>query len=461
MNSLFRVNINWTFFMIFAVLLFVLFPNLSGFSYLAILISMHQFLLLFYSIGHVIPVRYLFGVLMCLQMFVGPMFAYNGLDRYQVGRNTMQIPEADYFLYVMPAVICFIIGLHITNKKLEGEIIDEEKVSEFVDRNSYLPFVFIGLGFVASFVADFAGAELAFVFYLIGGFKYIGAFMLVLSKRRLKILPLVFVYGSIVLSSLVTAMFHDLLIWLIFLAGILAIKYKPRVGIKLLLTVSFIVFSIIIQLTKTDYRLALGEKGEETGLQTFTRAYGESQGGQGWIDLNSLAKNNLRINQGYIVTNIMRTVPAKVPYQNGKELRQILESAILPRFLAPNKLNAGDQTIFIKYTGMPLNRRTSMGLSSVGDGYINFGIVGGCIFMFFLGLLYSEVLKGFGRYGKQFPLLILFVPLVFYYPIRPDCELQTTMGHLIKSTFLIFVIFLLWKRYFKTDLLPRWKRFSF
>ena len=68
--------------------------------------------------------------------------------------------------------------------------------------------------------------------------------------------------------------------------------------------------------------------------------------------------------------------------------------------------------------------------------------------MFVLGLFYSEVLKAFHRYGKYYPVLLLFTPLVFYYPIRPDCELQTILGHLVKSCFLIYVIFLVWKKYF-------------
>ena len=230
----------------------------------------------------------------------------------------------------------------------------------------------------------------------------------------------------------------------------------------MLVCLSFIVVSIMIQLAKGDYRSALGEKGQESGLQTFTKAYEESQGQAGsWIDFNTLAKNNLRINQGYIITNIMRTVPQSVPFARGEELRLIIESAILPRILAPNKLNAGDQKIFIKYTGLQLNRRTSMGLSSIGDGYLNFGVTGGCIFMFFLGLLYSEVLKAFHRYSKNFPVLLLFIPLVFYFPIRPDCELQTILGHLVKSCFLIFVVFLFGKKYFKVSLSPVWRRFSY
>ena len=142
----------------------------------------------------------------------------------------------------------------------------------------------------------------------------------------------------------------------------------------------------------------------------------------------------------------MFTVPARVPFENGKELMQILEAAFLPRIIAPNKLNAGDRTIFTKYSGLYLRKGTSMGLGSMGDGYINFGVFGGCIFMFFLGLLFSEVLNGFYKYSKYYPFLLLFTPLVFYYPIRPDCELQTSLGHLVKSCMLIYLLILFWKQ---------------
>ena len=145
----------------------------------------------------------------------------------------------------------------------------------------------------------------------------------------------------------------------------------------------------------------------------------------------------------------MTTVPTKVPFSNGAEMYEILEAAILPRFLAPNKLTAGNREIFMKYSGIPLRAGTSMGLSSLGDAYINYGLFGGCIFMFLLGLLYSYVLNIFFKQSKEFPILILFVALVFYYPIRPDCELQTILGHLFKSCFLIASMIFLFGDVFK------------
>ena len=57
--------------------------------------------MVFVSVNHVIPIRYLSGFMMCLQMLVGPALAYNGLDEFQEGYNKMQISESDYFSFVL------------------------------------------------------------------------------------------------------------------------------------------------------------------------------------------------------------------------------------------------------------------------------------------------------------------------------------------------------------------------
>jgi len=388
---------------------------------------------------------------MCLQMFIGPTLAYNGLDKYQRGFLKMQIPEDQYFLYVIPAVICFIVGLHIRAGMLEGEVVDQEKIKRFVKENPKLPFVFIGIGFVSSFVSGLFGAELGFVFTLLACFKFIGTFLFILSGTKLRPFFLFLVYGSVIASSLGSAMFHDLLTWLIFLGAVFALKYKPSVQVKGIFTFGFIILALMIQLIKGDYREATWKEGEEGGIETLQKTMNASQEKNSFINEEKLGGSNVRINQGFIITNIMANIPARMPFAKGEELAQILEAAIMPRILAPNKLNAGDREFFMKWSGMRIAAGTSMGLSSVGDAYINFGMVGGSIFMLLYGMFFSEVLKAFNHFGKSFPVLILFTSLVFYYPIRPDCELQTILGHLIKSCFLIFVMIQIWKYKFKVN----------
>lgn len=387
-------------------------------------------------------------------MFIGPFFAYNFVSQFRNTIEIMQVDQSVYFGYAIPAVLLFILGLHITSKKLEGEILNTSEVSDFISDKPYLPYTFLAIGFAASFIGDFFDSDFAFVFYLFGVFKFLAVFLLFIGNSKYKIYLAVLVYGYVLWGSLQTAMFHDFFIWTIFFGAVIAIVYKPDIRTKSIITFSFFILSVFIQIGKGNYRTAIRQGNEATGLETFSKAYeANQQASDSWIDINSLAKNNSRINQGYILSNILITVPDKIQFENGKELILILESAIFPRFLVPNKLNAGDQKIFTKYSGLKLNKKTSMALGSLGDGYINFGTTGGCIFMFFLGLLYSEVLKGFKYYSKTFPILLLFVPLVFYYPIRPDCELQTILGHLVKSCFLIFVVFLVWKKYFKAPVI--------
>lgn len=460
-DTLFRVKTNLQLIIGVAIIIFLLFPDLSWLSLFAIMITLHQFILLFNSIGHVIPVRYLFGSFMCLQMLLGPTFAFNGLDQYQFVQYRMQIPEADYFVYVIPAVIAFILGLHLNAGKLDGEVIDEEKIRNFVQQNKSIAYLFIGIGFIASIVAETMSAELAFLFFLLGGLKFIGAFMIIIGNHQLKVIPLIIVYGSIIASSLGIGMFHDLLTWLIFLGCVFAIKFKPSVNIKRGVAVLFILLSLTIQQLKGDYRDATWRGGEEAGIGAISKAYDKSEGRGSFFSFESLASSNVRFNQGYIITYIMNNVPRKVPFANGAELYQIVEAALLPRIIAPNKLKAGDRQFFMKYSGMRIAKKTSMGLSSVGDAYINFGIIGGCIFMFLLGFFYNFVIKRFKKYSQNFPILILFTPLVFYYPIRPDCELQTILGHLVKSCFLIFVIFALWKKYFIVYTESMWRKYSY
>jgi hypothetical protein len=452
MKSLFSTSMNWYVFVAGCALL-VLIPGLSLFSYLALVISLHQFLLLFYNMNNLIPVRYFFGFLMCLQMFIGPSLAYAGLDEYQYFVYRMQIPADEYFSYVLPAVIMFILGLHFKADNMQGEIPNVKEISEFADKKAQLPYILIGLGFVCSILTESVASELGFLFYLLAQLKFIGFFILILSKKTMKTGMLVLVFGSVISSSLGQGMFHDLLTWLIFLGSVYAIKYKPNTVVKIACGAAFVFLVVVIQSLKSTYREAIAQ--DEGGLETFTRAYEEKQAGdQGFLSFSNLAPSLVRINQGFIVTNIMKTVPEKEPFSGGGELMQLLEAAFLPRIIAPNKLKAGDRTLFEKYSGIHIREGTSMGLSSVGDAYLNFGVFGGWIFMFVLGSLYNFTLKQFEKYSKLYPLLLIFTPMVFFYPIRPDCELQTILGHLVKSCFVVYLLMMLGKRYFKESLQP-------
>jgi hypothetical protein len=447
-------KINHRLFLVFAILFRIALSDCSWFIYFSLLLCCYQFYLLFVSINDYMPIRFLFGSLMCLQLLLGPSFAYLGLDQYQEGLFKMQIPEDQYFSYVLPGVLLFIIGLNVKAMDLPGEKPDVDRIRLFVRRDPTLPYYLIAIGFASSFLLKYLGSEFTFLFVLIGGLKFIGLYLLVLGGWGIKPFTVAVVYGSIIVSSLLTGMFHDLIIWLIFLSVIYAMKYKPPVLIKLMILVLLAGFVVVIQQLKGDYREATWRRGEEASVQTVARTVEISRQTRQPFSPESFAKSNIRINQGYIITNIMKTVPQTVPHEYGQELFAILEAAFLPRILAPNKLNAGDRDIFMKYTGIQVSSGTSLALSSIGDAYINFSVIGGWVFMFFYGLMYNYFLKAYSRRYDLFPVLVLFLPLIFYYPIRPDCELQTILGHLVKSSFVVFIIISAWRTRFLFKAVP-------
>lgn len=447
MRSIPLPKFNWGVYFIIAFVIRMLFLDMSWYSLIAVMIMIHQFLSFFSVVGHSIPIRNIFGVFICLQFLLGPAFAYNGLDQYQYFMYRMRIPEEEYFSYAIPALLAFLGGLNINTGRNEGEIIDEKRISEFVDNNSMLSYYLIGIGFASSIIAGFFSSDLAFVFYLLGGLKFVGVFMMIFSSKQLKISAILLVLSSIVISSLGQGMFHDLLTWLIMLACVYAIKIKPSLNLKIIALGIFVFIAIIIQLTKGDYRakLASGATGD---LDTFEETYRSSNKNKSIFSFEKLAENNTRINQGFILTNVMYRIPRIMPYSEGVEMKQVVQSAVLPRLLYKDKLKAGDRKFFTKYSGINLTSSTSMGLGSLSDGYLNYGVFGGCVFMFCLGFLFSLGLIKLHQYSKNYPVLLLFAPLVYYYPIRPDCELQTSLGHFIKSLFLIWVIFTIFKKTF-------------
>lgn len=448
LDSLFKVKFNWLVLFVLSVVFYAAFPQISLLSYLAIVITLQQILLLFYSLNYIIPIRYLAGSLMCVQMLVGPVFAYNGANSYQYFKYKMQVSEMEYFSYAIPACIFFIIGLHVFSN-LKGEFANKAYVEKFVADNPKIMYWFIGIGFVASFGSGIEGNLTTYFFYIISGFQFVGVFIMMLGSKILKPAPLIFVFGSVLISAFATSMFHDLITWSIFLIAVICIKYKPAVWVKAIFGVVFMLAIVVLQVVKGTYRNIASYGSNNGGIEAFQNVV-ENANEDGTLFSNkALANATVRINQGFIVTYVMRNIPAREPYANGEELYRILEAAILPRFLAPNKLRAGDNSMIEKYAGFHINYNTSMSLSALGDGYANFGAIGGCIFMLGLGGLFNAILIGFNNRGKVVPIILVFIPLVFYYPIRPDTALQTSLGHMVKVSVVLYIFSIIWEEKLK------------
>ena len=88
----------------------------------------------------------------------------------------------------------------------------------------------------------------------------------------------------------------------------------------------------------------------------------------------------------YSVVSIVKYVPNIFPFEYGMTFLRTLLSALPIGWLIGDFLNKGASTVVInKYTGIPV------GASIIGDLYWNFGCVGGVIFSFILGAIFSKI----------------------------------------------------------------------
>jgi hypothetical protein len=441
---------NWKIIIPLFLLLFLLFPGLPILQIVAILLFVSQILVLFEGIGSRMPIREIFGTLFCLQFLIGPMIAYYFGDQYVIDIYKMRVSQEEYYSFLIPTTVAFIVGLNIKHNNFSGEGINMEGIKALRMNQPYLPHYFIAAGFVFGTLEGSASAELKFVFYLLGALKYIGLFLMILSDKKLNLWFLIIIVGYMVSIAVNTGMFHDLFTWTIFIAAFFFLRFRIRPIFKLGVFLSFTLLATGIQFIKFDYREVLSNDEEEVGIETFGTVYTDATKERGsMFSESNIALNSTRINQGFIIAHVLSNVPSKEPFADGASMKQIFLSAIMPRFLYADKLNAGDQEIFMKYSGLQLNKTTAMALSSVGDAYANYGKFGCWVFMFFYGLLFNLTLKFLARKAKIFPVISLFVPLIFIFPIRPDCETQTILGHLVKSTFLVLLVLHLFRTKFR------------
>lgn len=188
------------FFACIASISFYSFFNYEVLSAVAIGIFTYWLSSLFIRVNYSLPIKELFLTMYALQFLFGPALAYNGLDEYTNETFRMKVSSEEYFSFIIPVYFAFAIGFNVYCKKYSLKI-SRQNINQWVVQNPKTPYIFIGIGFLASLISTILPSSLAFVFYLLGSFKYIGLFVLLLSFQTLKLKLMLVIYGLILISS--------------------------------------------------------------------------------------------------------------------------------------------------------------------------------------------------------------------------------------------------------------------
>lgn len=392
---------------------------------------------------------------LAIREFLLMIFAVNYLLSpalsYQFPSNNayllLRIPREEYFAMMIPAFVCLQLGLSLVPEKhfrVNFSLADKDRqINEHIWKRWFI------IGVLAFFARSFAPGEIGFFLYLIGLIRYAAAFILFYINWKKYVVLLLLVMGIEIYNAILFGFFHDMMIWLIFFMLFFANIFKFSTRGKLLIGSSTIILFLFLQAIKADYRERIWFSGEEAGLETFRSTSSEVIEDDEVLGEENLRGSLNRINQAWIFASTVDHLKRTQDFQGLGNVALYLEAAILPRFLAPEKLRAGDKELFNRFSGHTIGEGTSMGLGIMADGYIAYGYWGVLIFAFAYGAMLSLIFILVAKWSAFSPTLLLVLFPLLSYAVRPDCDTHTILGHIAKGLFTYAIIVAIYKSMYR------------
>jgi hypothetical protein len=363
----------------------------------------------------------------------------------------MKLNAEQYYTLIIPGFFCFYCGMHIIKTNLFTINFDIVKIYAIVNEKILKQLFWLGIGL--KLIQNFVPGELGFFIYTLSLIRFVGAFALFSINYKKYFHWLVFVLLLEVLQAFVVGMYHDMTMWLAFFFIFYIYIKKPSLKWKIGFALISIISILFIQSLKQVYRAATWSGDREASLSTALDIAENNSSIESLTGEDNLLSTLTRSNQAWIFASTVDHMDRNKDFQGLTNVKLYTEAALLPRFLAPNKIMSGDKVIFNKFSGHVLNEGTSMGLGIFADGYIAYGAWGVAIFGFALGLLFSITFKVVDNWSQISPFFMLFLFPILNYAVRPDCETQTTINHLVKSMFIYWLLVMVYHRYFNQKLM--------
>lgn len=390
------------------------------------------------------------GNIACLIYLLAPLFVYNlyagGNSPAQLWNTFMTIGKSEYFAYALPGTLMLIIGLNYTSdrrQKIQDYAI-LERCKVFLKDKAYVGFLFMGLGIGSSLASRFLPATLDSILYYFNQLTFIGVLYILFSGIPGKALWLLVGLGILVGQSVVTAMYSELIFWSVF-GGIILILGKTNYGFLLKLSLIFVggLGIIILQSVKHEYRLDIST-GRNKGSDP---AYFYKLIRDRLSDPSSMftkARNFgmiTRSNQGLFVGEAMAYVPSREDYAYGETILKSMAASLVPRFVWPNKPQAGGAYYVCRFLGDCRHKKYSYDIGQLGEAYVNFGKVGGIVFMFIYGWFIRYTYQMISSFCLTYPTLILWVPLFYFMVLSLETDVITFLNAFTKAIVFAFFCF--------------------
>jgi len=253
-----------------------------------------------------------------------------------------------------------------------------------------------------------------------------------------------------VAQIIVTAMFGEFIFMLSLSVILMMLGMKVSMRSKILVVATGVFLVMIIQSVKKDYRIKAWKGGGADAGYFAELVVDRVSNPTKILDPAAMFFVAVRMNQGWLVAVTMDRVPARHPFANGETIWQSVAATLVPRFLWPDKPQAGGAANLRRFWGYSL-RGYSMNIGPIGEAYGNFGRWG-ILYMFFYGLFFNFILSRVLKFSQKYPTLILWLPFLFMYAVGIETDLLMTMNSLIKAVFFTWLMYRGFKYFFNIDL---------
>ncbi len=391
-------------------------------------------------------------IFICLVMPCMGYSVYN-YDNYlaRVFFRYMQVPEDVYFGFALPAVCAFSLSMCFPVTK-GNEIQDEgntfkkllQRVRSELRFQSRAGITIVITGVVMFFFIGVVPDAVKFTVTLLFFSSFAGILYIFYSPTfPLKTIVLILFSSFVVGLAIESGVFTVVVYMGITLCSFFFLGKKQALWKKFVVFVAGCFLLFITQNVKTSYR---DITWRDTEVENKTTLFGDIlidklANVDQLVEVNGFFTVYMRTNQGFNISLVMKRIPIHQEFDGGNRLLITAASALVPRFLWPDKPEAGGKESMKYFTGLNITG-WSTNVSPLGEAYGSFGPALGIIYMFLLGLFIRWVYKKVFIIAQRIPLLVLWIPVLFYqvtYCMETD-SLQI-FNSLLKGAFFLWLIY--------------------
>lgn len=419
--------------------------------YLIYSLTFYALLNFMVSIDKKLALPELIGLITFIMYLLAPalMFDVNArqyIKPESVVYEILAINPMAYYKYAIPATVLFYGVIVFAFAKYRGKVYILsvfDKVKQRYDVTKVI-LVLIPIALVSNLLLNqiklidhlfYLGSQLTIIILMLS---------LLLKSKKAKILVFIAVTALLVINTIQTGMFSNLVFSLLFYALFYVLIYGMPMTLKVVLPLVAFFMLIQLEMFKTYYRKEIWHTEQDVGKTEKAVQVAQKMYNNFGKDLMIVSSINtlIRLNMAWHCSRAIKNVPAEEPYAYGKTIADAF-LMLVPRVFWPDKPQLSGVIFIEKYGKHTPKPGISMSIGQIGESYVNFGRWGGILFYGAYGLLAAWILFFLIKQTSKNGIFIFFIPYVMITIVKPEVIFSKVFNTAFKGILFAYFIMIL------------------